>query len=826
MSLKHLTLLGHHQNRKYRSKATSRASEIPSRDARVHGGFLLEALNNSFDLADNLKKKSRLKPLSGSLEGIYLEIYGNKEDGLKFDSLDNKSIFLNNVRIVEDKIIATVFIPDDKRKNFLSKFNKYIETADKVKPQNLPLINTILNIKIANIESFWTDKQHDFPKEKNKKYWWEVWLSKPKNKENFEKEIKEFCSSTGVKYTGQSINLKRTVIILVEATVTDLEKSLFMISNLEELRFVDETPRFFLDQKPKDNKDWVDDLLQRLELGPDCENTKISILDTGINYQHPLLSPFIKQKDCYSYGSHGQKWPLYSPHIGQHHHGSLQAGVALYGDLLKALHSNQKIYINYGLESGRILPERGQNNPLMYGYITQNLCYQMEIKEPEVKRIFSMAVTAQNTTGHPSSWSSALDNLASQDFKRLIVVSAGNSNNINLGNNNWDNITLNPIQDPAQAWNVITVGAYTDLYGVQDPNYHNWTLISEPGELTVTSTSSVAWTWGKNAPIKPEVVFEGGNYLLSPCGQLMDSCDDISILTTSGGNYNYFDLHRDTSAATAKASKYLAEIVSAYSEYWPETHRAILVQSAEWTPAMKQYVLDSGGRTLDKWQMLKMAGYGVPNLEKALNSYKNNVLLVIEKEIEPFALQNDGNIVFNEMHVHDIPMPEILYYLVKDKPQTNAKLKVTLSYFVEPNPSTKILSNKYYYRSVGFTFKVKSPYQTEQNFLAVVNQLDIYDDYTGPDTSNEGWYLTNDLRRLGSIHSDTWEGSVADLVNMNKIAIMPITGWWKNVKSEIDNFKTRYSLIVSLDIQEDIDIYSEIQNLIVNENKVVNEVQV
>lgn len=107
-----------------------------------------------------------------------------------------------------------------------------------------------------------------------------------------------------------------------------------------------------------------------------------------------------------------------------------------------------------------------------------------------------------------------------------------------------------------------------------------------------------------------------------------------------------------------------------------------------------------------------------------------------------------------------------------------------------------------------------------------MNKLDSYEDYEGSDSSNEGWYLTNDLRRLGSIHSDTWEGSVADLVSMNKIAIMPITGWWKNVKSEMEDFKTRYSLIISLDIQEDIDIYSEIQNLIVNENKVVTQIQV
>ena len=42
----------------------------------------------------------------------------------------------------------------------------------------------------------------------------------------------------------------------------------------------------------------------------------------------------------------------------------------------------------------------------------------------------------------------------------------------------------------------------------------------------------------------------------------------------------------DTSAATALASKFAAELYYSYSNLWPETIRGLIVHAADWTPAM------------------------------------------------------------------------------------------------------------------------------------------------------------------------------------------------------------------------------------------------
>lgn len=826
MSSKHLNLVGFDRNRKYSSKVQSRGRPLPQRDGKRHGEFLLNLVEKSYDKYNKLKSEVGLPPIGNSIEGIYLEVQGSVKDGLKFDSLDNTTFNLCNIKTDEenDLITATIFVPSIHKEKFLKKFQEYFDTGAKEKPKNYTLINTIVSIGIADIECFWTDEKNEFPNDKNKQFWWEIWLHNPKSKIISDEDISIFCTSIGAIYADQRINLKRTVIILVQATVLQLEKSIFLVSNLEEIKFVGDSPTFFLDQRETDNQEWIDDLQSRITVSPDYQSIKISILDTGINYNHPLLSKFITMQDCCSYGSNGIRWPLFTTYSAKGFHGSLQAGISLYGDLMPVLTSSNPITVNHSLESGRILPDYGNNDPQMYGYITQNICYQLEINK-NVKRVFSMAVTADDSSGRPSSWSSAIDNLANEDNRRLFVISAGNAKNINPAVTNWENVFTNVVQDPAQAWNAITVGAYTDLYLVTDPNYKHWNLASNPGEITVSSTSSLLWTWKNNAPIKPEVVFEGGNYLISSCKTQLDACDDLGILTTAGDSKS-FNIHRDTSAATAKASKFLAEVVAKYPSYWPETHRGILIHSAEWNTAMKQFVQQAGGHTKAKLSMLRTVGYGIPNIEVALNSDRNRVLLIVEREIEPFLLMSKNETQFNEMHLHTIPFPKNLFDLINEKPETNAKLKVTLSYFIEPNPSTKAISNKYSYRSAGFVFKVKSPLQTEKDFLASINKLDVYKEYRQPNSSNEGWAFNDDLRRLGSIHSDTWAGSVADLINMDKIAVLPVFGWWKNPKAEIDNFKTRYCLIISLEIENEIDIYTEIQNMISIQNEIKSEIYV
>jgi len=70
-------------------------------------------------------------------------------------------------------------------------------------------------------------------------------------------------------------------------------------------------------------------------------------------------------------------------------------------------------------------------------------------------------------------------------------------------------------------------------------------------------------------------------------------------------------------------------------------------------------------------------------------------------------------------------------------------------------------------------------------------------------------------RNVGSIHSDIWEDTAANLAENRYLAIYPGGGWWKErVGLGKYNSKIRYSLIVSLSTPaQSIDLYTPIMNI-------------
>jgi hypothetical protein len=66
----------------------------------------------------------------------------------------------------------------------------------------------------------------------------------------------------------------------------------------------------------------------------------------------------------------------------------------------------------------------------------------------------------------------------------------------------------------------------------------------------------------------------------------------------------------------------------------------------------------------------------------------------------------------------------------------------------------------------------------------------------------------------GSIHSDVWEGSAAELLSMKHIAVFPLTGWWRTrPKQGRADARIKYGLVVSLEAENPaLDIYTEIAN--------------
>ena len=95
-------------------------------------------------------------------------------------------------------------------------------------------------------------------------------------------------------------------------------------------------------------------------------------------------------------------------------------------------------------------------------------------------RVFCMAVTNKDLSGdRPTSWSAAMDQAAAGIMsgeadqpdapKRLLMISAGNIPDGAPAAEAADPAMF-PIEDPAQAWNPLTVGGFTDRDTIAHPS--------------------------------------------------------------------------------------------------------------------------------------------------------------------------------------------------------------------------------------------------------------------------------------------------------------------------------------------------------------------
>ena len=246
------------------------------------------------------------------------------------------------------------------------------------------------------------------------------------------------------------------------------------------------------------------------------------------------------------------------------------------------------------------------------------------------RRVFSMAVTSTDgrDRGRPSSWSSAIDRLAC-DYDdtgiaaRFFVLSAGNTRDDRAWTAYPQSLATNSIHDPAQAWNALTIGAYTQLNSITERDALHYGAIAPVDGLSPFTTTSV--TWQNEWPIKPDVVFEGGNAAVEP-GGFASTFSSLSLLTTHyQPTQKLFDTANGTSAASALASKMATEVWAYYPDFWPETVRGLLVHSARWTPQMLDEYLQGLKDKKSVRSLLRHCGYGVPTLERALWSASNSL---------------------------------------------------------------------------------------------------------------------------------------------------------------------------------------------------------
>jgi hypothetical protein len=225
--------------------------------------------------------------------------------------------------------------------------------------------------------------------------------------------------------------------------------------------------------------------------------------------------------------------------------------------------------------------------------------------------------------------------------------------------------------------------------------------------------------------------------------------------------------------------------------------------------------LDAVPRKTDRLPLLRRYGYGVPSLQRALFSALNDMTLIVEAELQPFwkDVEHEGRVKTRHLNLHSLPWPrEELLALG----ETQVELRVTLSYYIEPNPGERGWTRRHRYASHGLRFAMKTSEEEVADFRARINRAVQQEDagLIAADVS-EDWYL-GQMRDAGSIHSDFWHGTAADLATRDAIAVFPVTGWWKE-KPALERYqrRARYSLVISIRAPGAVrDIYTPVQTAI------------
>jgi hypothetical protein len=788
---------------------------IPQRDRRSHGNLLRRQIAAVAEKAQALVAARD----DDAPEGLNVEFEGFPDIELAFESLarEGSAIELLNVRRVGDVTRATVFVPDGKLMLFERQITDYLAAKRSAKGRALDhrrLIDTIASIRIGSLEALWTDTQDVFPTADGQDLWWEVWLPVRRQRDLVLSAFRTRAEGLGMRMAPGEVVFPERTVLLVYGSPRQMKRSAALLNLIAELRRAKETADFFDSLPPVEQAGWVGDLLRRFEFaGAGDDPPHVCLLDTGTTNGHPLLAPALADADLHTIEP---GWGL-DDAVG---HGTQMAGVALYGDLTPLLAGDASTRIEHRLESVKLLPHDGgnQGDARHHGYLTIEAVSRPEVTAPLRRRVFGLAVSSKDNRdrGRPSAWSAAVDRLASDADgeganPRLLVVCAGNVDPMARRDYPTSN-TTDSIHDPGQAWNALTVGASTDLIRITEPDTEGYQPVASIGGLSPFSTTSA--TWDRQWPLKPDVLFEGGNAARDRLSTY--TVPSLSLLTTHHRPTDRsFTTVCETSVSTLLGARMSAQLMRQYSELRPESIRALIVHSANWTGEMRRMFLpqDRDPNKTDFARLVRHCGFGVPSLERARWSVSNSLAMIVEEQIHPFQRVGSRPAKLRDMHLHELPWPLAELEALGD---TSLEMRVTLSYFIEPNPSERGRS-RYTYQSHGLRFDVKRAHEGVDAFRARINRAAREEEEGTPSAGDDTiWELGKQTRHRGSIHSDTWRGTAADLASRGVVGVYPALGWWKTrVAQEQYDRAAPYTLIVSIHapaVQEDL--YSAIETQI------------
>ena len=532
---------------------------------------------------------------------------------------------------------------------------------------------------------------------------------------------------------------------------------------------------------------------------PDPGDPAIVVLDSGILSGHPLLKNGV--------GDAISLFPEYggTDDVG---HGTMVAGVALYGDIkecadMRCFHPPVWILsakVMHGVkdpETGVIVASYGEEH-LLENQILQALrSFTGRYDNVRVVNIsFGDPALCISGGKQQSMLASFIDELA-HEHGLMFVIATGNNDEMDFPDKYphylYEDSERCRIVDPASSVYALTVGSITQDY-VSDKA--EAILVPHRGYPSPFTRAGP----GLNGMIKPELVEAGGMrpYNVQTPYHMEDAqtgifvvnprwMEESSLLTTECG----------TSLSAPKVANYLARLCKRYPGYTSNTIKAFLLASAR-IPGDRPESLDinvHGVSTKEAEPIYNIYGFGQPDLAYAEDSYLNNVLLFAENTIK-----------VRGVHYYYFYLPDTFVDM-----QGEREISVTLVY----NPPVRRTRMEYMGTRMEFSLykntdiEVIADRSSEDVFSESANDEEPEGDEDSGKIPEIELYPKTTLRSKSIHQKGTRVYTSAPGIDVTKPLVLEVLCRGKWVDDE--EFRQSYSVVVTLRHSARIDLYNQVR---------------
>lgn len=527
---------------------------------------------------------------------------------------------------------------------------------------------------------------------------------------------------------------------------------------------------------------------------------KVCIIDSGIQESHRLLRAAIDNINSHSWvpGETGQT----VDRVSGGGHGTRVAGAVLYPQGVPRTGRQTALC---WLQNARVLDQDCKLPDKLY--IPEILRKIVELYYHQTgTRLFNHSInsSAPCRKTYMSAWAAEIDFLSWQN-DILFIVSAGNLSAVRLPKLSITRKTLTEhfqegckypefllqdssrIANPAQSLQALTVGSIAQC------TYNRPPLTSVASQDYPSAFSCTGYgIWDS---IKPEVVEYGGDWVRDEgdppsFSTLPDVCPEL-VQTTVGGAPAIAANNIGTSFAVPKVTHIAAALAASFPQASCLLYKALIVQSAR----LPSWANDEP----DLSSAIRMMGYGLPNLERALGNSPNRITLITSR---------DSSIQARQAHIYQVIIPEELQSPAE---AFDILVEITLSYKAEPRRTRR---SRRKYLSTWLHWECSKKEEPSDRFLARV--LENYEasedqedgsglfDWTLGQQKNHSKRVKDTSRGFGTIQKDWAVVKSFDLRDTFCVAVVGHKGWNNDLTAQVP-----YALTVSFEIiNSEIPIYN------------------